>query len=131
MSSHSWSDVWKLFLDLLSHESVAIQIAMGLGAAFVAVMALEGIRASFFPKRILEGAALRNAAPPAAAAPIAVVAEPIAAPPSPEQDMRAALWSDAPEPVIYSPLPRITVNSDTARRSSPRRLRVIGARKPS
>ena len=123
MSSHNWSDVWKLFLDLLSHESIAIQIAVVLGAAFVAVMALEGIRASFFPKRILEGAALRSAAPPVAAAPIA--------PPPPEEDMRAALWSDAPEPVAYSPLPRITVNSDTARRSSPRRLRVIGARKPS
>jgi hypothetical protein len=128
MSSHNWSDVWKLFLDLLSHESVVIQIASGLGAAFVAVMALEGIRASFFPKRILEGAALRSAAPPVAAAPVA--------PPPPEEeekeeDMRAALWSDAPEPAAYSPLPRITVNSDIARRSSPRHLRVIGARKPS
>jgi hypothetical protein len=124
MGSHSWTDVWKLFLDLLSRENIAMQIAIGLGAAFLAVMALEGIRASFFPKRIVESAALRSVAPSAASA-----AAPSASSP-PKDDMRAA-WNLPQEPVAYMPLPRNTVNADQARRSTPQPLRVIGARKPT
>ncbi len=126
MSSHSWLDVWKLFLDLLSRENTAVQIAIGLGAAFVAVMALEGIRASFFPKRILESAALRGAAPPPPPA-LSVV------PQEQGEDMRAAAWNPAPEvePIFYTPLPPATVNTGFARRSGPAQLRIIGARKPS
>src|ERR1700748_2461852 len=63
MRAHDWKDVWTLFLDWMSHQTIPIQIAIGLGAAFVAVMALEGLRASFFPKRILESAVLRRALP--------------------------------------------------------------------
>jgi hypothetical protein len=126
MSSHSWTDVWKLFLDLLSRESVAIQIAAGLGAAFVAVMTLEGLRASFFPKRIADGATLRNAQSPAAPA----FSEPSQSA-SPEEDMRAAARNPEPEPISHIPLPRFAVNADTSRRSSPRLMRVIGQRKPS
>jgi hypothetical protein len=129
MSAHNWTDVWKLFLDTLSRENIAMQIGVGLGAAFFAVMALEGVRASFFPKRIAEAVALRNVQP----VPVTLAPPPQeVAFPAPEQDMRAAAWPAAPQqPVGYSLLPRITVNADTSRRSSPRPLRVIGARKPS
>jgi hypothetical protein len=124
-------DVWKLFLELLSHENIGVQIATGLGAAFVAVMVLEGIRASFFPKRILEGAALRSPAPPVPSSPAAATPLSVVAPVQEVEDMRAA-WTPepAPEPVLYTPLPRATVNADLKRRSSPRRMRVIGQRKP-
>ena len=120
MSSHSWADVWKVFLDMLSRESIAMQIAIGLGVAFFAVMALEGIRASFFPKRILARVALREAAtlPPS-----------VSAAPVPQEDIRAA-WTAPVEPMTYAP-PRLTVNSSHVRRSSPQRMRVIGQRKPS
>lgn len=114
MRAHDWTDVWTLFLDWMSHQTIPIQIAIGLGAAFVAVMALEGIRASFFPKRILESAALRNAGAlqtPAGFTP---------------QEIPQAAWTD--EPVVTPP---VTVNSETARRSSPPQMRILGQRKPS
>lgn len=126
MSSHSWLDVWNLFLELLSRQSIAAQIAAGLGAAFVAVMTLEGLRASFFPKRILKGLALRDAvpAPPACAAPAAE-----------EADIRTA-WTPVDVPAFppaapANPLLRPPVNAAFVRRSSPRRMRIIGQRKPS
>ena len=129
MSAHSWTDVWKLFLELLSRESIAVQIAAGLGAAFIAVMALEGIRASFFPRRIIEGVALRAATPPAPPSRSA-------APVMDDMDIRAG-WDpvDAfvfPQAVVTTgPRPGAMVNASYIRRSSPRHLRVIGARKPS
>jgi hypothetical protein len=129
MSSHSWLDVWKLFLDVVSRESIAMQIAAGLGAAFVAVMTLEGIRASFFPKRIVEAVKLRSAAP----APQPTLSAAPLSPPVQEEDMRAAVWSPVPEleTIVRTPQPRATVNVEYGRRSSPRRMRVIGQRKPS
>jgi hypothetical protein len=131
MSSHSWTDVWKVFLDVVSHETIVMQIAIVLGAAFAAVMTLEGIRASFFPKRIADAVTLRNAvpAPQPALAPAPAPQTTLSAVPVPQEDMRAA-WVAPPEPVAYTP-PRAMVNAEYARRSSPRRMRVIGQRKPS
>jgi hypothetical protein len=133
MSSHSWLDIWKLFLDVLSHEAIAMQIAVGLGTAFFAVMALEGIRASFFPKRIAERVALRAAAVPVA------VQEEAAAPQIEQPDIRAAavqVENPAPVQTVYerparlASGPAFTVNPGLSRRSSPQRLRVIGQQKP-
>jgi hypothetical protein len=131
MSSHSWLDVWKVFLDVVSREGIAMQIAIVLGTAFVAVMALEGIRASFFPKRIAESVALREAAPPPQPTLSAAPPLPMPAAPAQQDEIRAA-WTASPEPLVYTPPPQhVTVNADCARRSSPRRMRVIGQRKPS
>jgi hypothetical protein len=41
-----WSDVWHAALSLIAQEPPFAQIAIVLGLAFVAVMALEGIRGS-------------------------------------------------------------------------------------
>jgi hypothetical protein len=115
MRAHDWTDVWNLFLDWMSHQTVPAQIAIGLGTAFIAVMAVEGVRASFFPKRILKSVALRNAEPaPTRSASIA------------PQEESHAIWSEVP--VNAAP---VTVNAEAVRRSGPQRLRVNGPRKPS
>ncbi|MGA7713801.1 MAG: hypothetical protein WCA81_18045 [Rhizomicrobium sp.] len=49
MSHAGWGDVWNLALTVVRAQTVPIQILIGLSAAFVAVMALEGLRASFMP----------------------------------------------------------------------------------
>jgi hypothetical protein len=115
MRAHDWTDVWNLFLNWMSHQNIPAQIAIGLGAAFIAVMAVEGIRASFFPKRIVESVALRNAAPPPARSASIM-----------PQEEPGAVWSEAP--VAAAP---VTVNAEAVRRSGPQRLRVNGPRKPS
>jgi hypothetical protein len=51
MSRAGWIDVWNSALAAIAAEPVWFQIAIALGAAFAAVMCLEGIRASFFPRR--------------------------------------------------------------------------------
>jgi hypothetical protein len=51
MSHAGWVDVWKLVLAIVAREPVAFQIFFGVGAAFAAVMFLEGIYASFLPVR--------------------------------------------------------------------------------
>jgi hypothetical protein len=51
MNHASWMDVWVSALAAAILEPVWIQMALALGAAFAAVMCLEGIRASFLPQR--------------------------------------------------------------------------------
>ena len=51
MSNAGWMDVRDAVLAALAAEPVWIQMALALATAFVAVMCLEGIRASFFPRR--------------------------------------------------------------------------------
>lgn len=52
----NWSDVWKLGLSVFAHQRIEVQILLGLLAAFLAIMVLEGLRASFFIRR--RGAAI-------------------------------------------------------------------------
>ena len=47
----SWSDVWTLALSVFSHQRIEVQILIGLMTAFLAIMVLEGLRASFFTRR--------------------------------------------------------------------------------
>jgi len=49
MSHAGWGDIWNLGLALVRAQPVHIQILIGLGVAFLAVMVLEGLRASFLP----------------------------------------------------------------------------------
>jgi hypothetical protein len=49
MSHAGWGSVWNLVLALLRAQPVQIQILIGLAVAFLAVMVLEGLRASFLP----------------------------------------------------------------------------------
>jgi len=46
-----WRDIGVRISELVAKEPTYIQIAIGLAAAFTALMILEGLRASFFPKR--------------------------------------------------------------------------------
>jgi hypothetical protein len=51
MSTAGWVDVWNLAVTVTGNEPVPVKILIGLGAAFVAVMFLEGVHASFLPTR--------------------------------------------------------------------------------
>jgi hypothetical protein len=51
MNHAGWGDVWRVAIATIATEPVWMQLALALGAAFAAVMCLEGIRASFFPRR--------------------------------------------------------------------------------
>jgi len=69
MQAASWSDVWHLGLTVFAHQRIELQILIGLGAAFSALMVIEGLRANFFPRR-------RAEASKPATAPESVVIEP-------------------------------------------------------
>ena len=49
MSHAGWGNIWNLVLALVRAQPIQIQILVGLGLAFLAVMVLEGLRASFLP----------------------------------------------------------------------------------
>jgi hypothetical protein len=51
---NGWREIGVLVADMVAKEPPFIQIAIGLSAAFVALMILEGLRASFVPRRISE-----------------------------------------------------------------------------
>jgi hypothetical protein len=51
MSNAGWIDVWNLALKVTANEPTPLTILIGLGAVFVVVMFLEGLRASFLPVR--------------------------------------------------------------------------------
>jgi len=51
MVHSSWGDVWRLALGVFAGQRIEVRILIGLLAAFLALMVIEGLRASFFPKR--------------------------------------------------------------------------------
>jgi uncharacterized protein YjeT (DUF2065 family) len=51
MSHAGWMHVWNSAVAAIAAEPIWYQIAVALGVAFAAVMCLEGIRATFFPRR--------------------------------------------------------------------------------
>lgn len=51
MSHADWSDVLRLTIALVAAQRTPFQIFSWLGLAFGALMFVEGVRASFFPKR--------------------------------------------------------------------------------
>ncbi len=75
----NWGDVWNLGLSVFAHQNIEVQILIGLGIAFGAVMILEGLRANFFPRR--RAAAIQQAARPEEPMMMEGVAE---APPAPQ-----------------------------------------------
>jgi hypothetical protein len=64
MRGAGWLDVWDSVLAALAVEPTWFQIAVALGAAFAVAMCLEGIRASFFPRRYAETLARKYAPQP-------------------------------------------------------------------
>ena len=66
MSHAGWGDLWTQALALLSAEPVHLRILTGLGAAFCALIFVEGLRACFLPA----------ARKPAPAAPLATTMKP-------------------------------------------------------
>src|ERR1700722_10470500 len=57
-----WREIGMSIADMVAKEPPYIQIAIGLSAAFVALMILEGLRACFVPRR-KSGPSLRTARP--------------------------------------------------------------------
>ena len=55
MSVVGWRDIGVLIAQLVAKEPPYLQIAIGLCAAFTALMILEGLRASFLPRRTERG----------------------------------------------------------------------------
>ena len=49
-----WREIGMLIAGMVAKEPPYIQIAIGLSAAFIALMILEGLRASFVPRRTYE-----------------------------------------------------------------------------
>jgi hypothetical protein len=68
MGVAGWQDIGVLIAQLVAKEPPYLQIAIGLCAAFTALMILEGLRASFLPRRDERGhsVAARHIAPPTA-----------------------------------------------------------------
>jgi hypothetical protein len=127
MRTHSWLDVWNLFLEVISHESIPVQIFSGLAVALIGVMALEGLRASFFPKRIADGVALRRPAPlPPSDKPMAFTETPTMMEPALEYITPSV--PSSPEYVARPVLAAVNTGN-LRRRSSPQPLRI--SRKPS
>jgi hypothetical protein len=52
-----WAEVWGLALARFGAEDVQVRIFVGLGAAFLVLMIVEGLRASFRPPRVQSTAA--------------------------------------------------------------------------
>ncbi len=51
MRDGRWGDVWNALIAALAHEPVELRILFWLVVAFLTVMALEGMRSSFAPRR--------------------------------------------------------------------------------
>jgi hypothetical protein len=63
MGVAGWRDIGVLIAQLVAKEPPFVQIAMGLCAAFTALMIVEGLRASFVPRRTERARAQRSASP--------------------------------------------------------------------
>jgi hypothetical protein len=60
-----WREIGMAIADTVAKEPPYIQIAIGLSAAFIALMILEGLRASFVPRRKSEPSIRVQSARPA------------------------------------------------------------------
>jgi len=87
MNVSAWGHLWGAATMLFAQEPIQIRIAMALVAAFTALMVVEGLRASFIPRRT-------RRVPQSAPGPSQVTARPI--PESPPQP-------DASTKVLASP----------------------------
>ncbi|HUJ04343.1 MAG TPA: hypothetical protein VLW75_11940 [Rhizomicrobium sp.] len=117
MGAGNWSGLWSAFLALLAREPAHVNILAALAAAFLAVMALEGIRSSFFPRRMVAIASKPQAENPATG----------------DGDSYQTHASAAFEPMLPAAPPRTAEKVKRAfpRRSSPAAPRILGVRKPS
>ena len=58
---NGWREIGVMIADRVAKEPPYIQIAIGLSAAFIALMILEGLRACFIPRRTSSGPSPRAA----------------------------------------------------------------------
>ena len=73
MISADWKAVWDALMVAYGHQPMEMRVGLALAAAFLALMVLEGLRASFLPPRHAPAPARKaNAAPP----PVAAIPEP-------------------------------------------------------
>lgn len=73
MISADWKAVWDALMVAYGHQPIEMRVGLALAAAFLVLMVLEGLRASFLPRRHAPAPAPRaNAAPP----PVVAIPEP-------------------------------------------------------
>ncbi len=73
MISADWKAVWDALMVAYGHQPIEMRVGLALAAAFLVLMVLEGLRASFLPRRPAPAPAPRaNAAPP----PVVAIPEP-------------------------------------------------------
>ena len=93
-----WHDIGTRIVGLVAKEPPFIQIAVSLAVAFTALMILEGLRASFVPRRSQEADAhdrpVRSADPFAASAKVARL------PRNPKRHQAVVKQHLAPKPII-------------------------------
>jgi hypothetical protein len=107
----NWGDVWKLALSVFAQQRIEVQILLGLLAAFLAIMVIEGLRASFFPRR------REAASPPAGEAEEKIVF----IPQPPPQAMAAAPSQSFAARPIAAPPPSLKRKTASIRRHKPTR----------
>lgn len=92
-----WREIGIAIAGMVAKEPPYIQIAIGLFAAFVALMILEGLRASFVPRRTYEPNLRRRSAGPAFRSAPGNVAKP---PRNPKRHENIVKPHRAPRPTI-------------------------------
>lgn len=60
MGHAGWADIWSLLLAHIGAQAIEVRILIGLGAAFTALMIVEGLRASFLPRRAMPSAGVAS-----------------------------------------------------------------------
>jgi hypothetical protein len=124
MGTRSWGGLWHLLIQLMSHEPIFVEIMAWVGVAFLAVMALEGIRSSFFPKRTESAVSTKPTAFQAADEPMTLAQAQSQIPVSIAEESTPQVFTASP--TVYQ-----TVSRPRTFRSSPRETRILGARKQS
>ena len=107
-----WVELWNLALAGFAAEDIQVRIFIGLGVAFLVLMTVEGLRASFRPVRARPQAAV---APPRKAAP---AFQPFRAPPealrAPVKPVKPPVSRHRPErPKIRRPAPSAKTRKPT------------------
>ena len=92
-----WREIGILIAGMVAKEPPYIQIVIGLSAAFIALMILEGLRASFVPRRTSEPSVRARSARPAFRSAPGNVAKPQRNPKRPENIVKP---HSAPTPTI-------------------------------
>lgn len=115
MNVSEWGHLWGAATVLFGHEPMELRVAMALAAAFAALMVVEGLRASFIPRRTRH-----------VPQPIITPSQPIAAPvlePPPQHNASTKILVAAPGDAaqhLYAPARKFVRQNRKRETSKPR-----------